>query len=67
MRPILPQEKSLIRPENNKITNRYAHYKERDAIEWNKYAYRKRRNEDGDIELSKFVFQDRELYEIYVK
>lgn len=67
MRPILPRNKTIIKPGLNKISSDYVDFKEKDMVEWNKYAYRKSRVKSGDVALDEFVFEDRELYEIYVR
>lgn len=68
MRPILPRNKTIIRPELNKISSDYVDYKEKDVVEWNKYSYfRRKQMNEGDVPLNDYVFKDRNLYEIYVR
>jgi hypothetical protein len=69
MRPILPRNKTMIRPEQNKIAASECldEFKEtKDLVEWNKYVYRRKRVADGEISLSEYVFEDRDLYDFYV-
>jgi hypothetical protein len=65
MRPILPRNKSIINPHANKIASQYVTYKEKDVVEWNKYLYRRRKS-FGDVDVSRFVFNDEEMYAFYV-
>lgn len=65
--PVFSQNQSLIQSENKKMPSYYLDYIDKSPMQSNKYLNRKRRLEVSEAELNKFLLQNRELCEVYLK